>query len=177
MTPPPESPQARLAVSRNALVRQMVRGDGCVGNDTPNGPDSSDYAQAGGGYEGADRSSVWHVFTQAAMAWWQHHPAQVAIQIGRPLLNSYAREKPLQLLGIAAGVGAAAVLVKPWRLVSATGLAAALLKSTKPSTALLSLLPGFRQQSQSNTPEKHNSPKKTHHEIATKEYDRSTDAG
>ena len=65
---------------------------------------------------------------------------QLAIEIGRPFLDNYARDKPVQLLGIAAGVGAAAVLVKPWRLVSVTGLAIAVLKSTKLSSTLLSLL-------------------------------------
>ena len=65
----------------------------------------------------------------------------LVIDIGRPFLNNYARDKPLQLLGIAAGSGAAAVLVKPWRLVSVTGLAVAVLRSTKLSSTLLSLLP------------------------------------
>ena len=90
---------------------------------------------------------------QAAQAWWQHHPVQIAVDIGRPFLTNYARDKPIQLLAIAAGVGAAAVLVKPWRLVSVTGLAVAAFKSTKISSPLLSLLPraGLRNSADKKT--------------------------
>ena len=142
MTPPiPDSPQARLAASRKALVRQMTRDDGRAGNDEPNDVRGSSASQTGEAQTGTQRSSAWQILTQAMMTWWQHHPVQLAIDIGRPFLNNYARDKPLQLLGIAAGAGAAAVLIKPWRLVSVTGLAVAALKSTKLSTTLLSLLP------------------------------------
>lgn len=140
MTPTAESPQARLAASRKALVRQMVRDDGRAGNDAPDGYRSSGDAQTADANDDTERSSMWQVLTQAVMAWWQHHPVQLAIDIGRPFLSNYARDKPLQLLGIAAGIGAAAVLVKPWRLVSFTGLAVAALRSTKLSSTLLSLL-------------------------------------
>lgn len=141
MTPTTDSPQARLAASRKALVRQMVRDDGRADPDAPNGFHGSDSTQTNDAHPGTERSSTWQVFTQAVMAWWQHHPVQMAVDIGRPFLNNYARDKPLHLIGIAAGVGAAAVLIKPWRLVSITGLAVAALKSTKLSTTLLSLLP------------------------------------
>ena len=141
MTPTPDSPQARLAASRKALLRQMTRDDGRTGNDQPKDLHGSGDAQTAEGQTGKERSSTWQIFTQAAMTWWQHHPVQMAIDIGRPFLSNYARDKPLQLLGIAAGVGAAAVVIKPWRLVSVTGLAVAALKSTKLSTTLLSLLP------------------------------------
>lgn len=156
MTPTSDSPQTRLAASRKALVRQMARDDGRADDDTPNGFYSSSHGQMNDAQPGADRNSTWQVFTQAVMAWWQHHPVQVAVDIGRPLLNSYARDKPLRLLGIAAGVGAAAVFIKPWRLVSLTGLAAAALKSTNLSATVLSLLPraapqGYSKQTQQPT--------------------------
>lgn len=141
MTPTSDSPQARLVASRNALVRHMARADGRSSHDAPNDLHGSEHAQTDDAQTLSEHSSTWQIFTQAAVAWWQHHPAQVAIDIGRPLLSSYARDKPLQLLGIAAAVGATAVLIKPWRMVSVTGLAVAALKSTKLSTALLSLLP------------------------------------
>ena len=89
----------------------------------------------------APDSSVWRVLKQATMAWWQHHPAQLAADVGRPLLNNYAREKPYQLLALAASAGAIAVVAKPWRLVSVTGLAVAALRSTRLSNALLGLIP------------------------------------
>jgi hypothetical protein len=135
MTPTPDSPQARLAASRKALIRQMARDDGSFDD-----ADSLHEPAADAG-RGSQRSGTWQVLSQAVMAWWQHHPVQIAVDIGRPFLNNYARDKPLQLLGLAAGVGAAIVLVKPWRLVSITGLGLAALRSTKVSGTLLSLLP------------------------------------
>jgi|GEM_PF-575709 len=141
MTPTPDSPQARLAASRKALVRQMARDDGRAGNEEPNGFRGSSEEQTVDAQTSRDRSSTWQVFTQAMMAWWQYHPMHLAIDIGRPFMRNYARDKPLQLLGIAAGIGAAAALVRPWRLVSVTGLVVAALKATKLSTTLLSLLP------------------------------------
>jgi hypothetical protein len=56
------------------------------------------------------------------------------------VLGNYAREKPLQLLGIAAVAGAAAVAFKPWRLVSLGSVLLAALKSSEISGALLSML-------------------------------------
>jgi hypothetical protein len=139
MTPVIDSPQIRLAASREALVRQMT-GE-CP--STADGPDrdandSLRGADAGGN---AQDSSTWQFLKQAVMAWWQHHLAQLAVDLGQPLLNNYARDKPFQLLAIAAGAGAIAVLIKPWRLVSITGLAMAALKSTGLSSTLLSLIP------------------------------------
>lgn len=143
MTPPPDSPQARLTASRKALVRQMSNSDGRLDNDPQarlhefSNPSSSSNHKTEG-------SSTWHVFTRAVMAWWQHHPVQVAVDVGRPFLNNYARDKPLQLLGMAVATGAAVVLIKPWRLVSMTGLAVAALKSTNLSSTLLSFLSGSK---------------------------------
>jgi hypothetical protein len=119
----------------------MARDDGRAGIDTPNGSRNSSDTQTADTNDGTERSSMWQVLNQAVMAWWQHHPVQLAVDIGRPFLGNCARDKPLQLLGIAAGMGAAAVFIKPWRLVSVTGLVVAALKSTKLSTTLLSLLP------------------------------------
>jgi hypothetical protein len=134
----------------------MAGADGQADDDTPNGFHSSSHGQMNGAQPGADHNSTWQVFTQAVMACWQHHPVQVAVDIGRPFLNNYARDKPLQLLGIAAAVGVAAVFVKPWRLVSIAGLAAAALKSTNLSATVLSLLPraapqGYSKQTQNPT--------------------------
>jgi membrane-associated PAP2 superfamily phosphatase len=55
-------------------------------------------------------------------------------------LNRYAHDKPVQLLGAAAALGAALVVVRPWRLVSITSLLLATLKSSGLTTTLLSLL-------------------------------------
>ena len=86
------------------------------------------------------KNSTWQTLKRTVRLWWQHHPAQLAIDVAKPVLGNYAREKPLQLVGIAAGVGAAVVLIRPWRLVSMTGLLFATIKSTEFSGLLLSLL-------------------------------------
>ena len=149
MTPIPDSPQTRLAASRKALSRYMARHDDRTDSDASDSSHNSGDTQWADAHPDTSRSSTWHVLTQAVLAWWQHHPVQVAVDIGRPFLNNYARDKPVHLLGIAAGIGAAAILVKPWRLVSVTGLVVAALKSTRLSTTLLSMLPRAAPRSDS----------------------------
>ena len=128
------SPQDRLAASRRAIVRYMRDGEppasGQQYADEPEyGPDSP---QAGAG--------KWQFFKHAVHSWWQHHPAQLALALGKPALSRYAEEQPLRLLGLAAGAGAAVVWIRPWRLVSLTGLLFATLKSSEVSALMLSLL-------------------------------------
>lgn len=48
-------------------------------------------------------------------AWWSRHPLHVVADIGEPLAQKYARRHPYRLLAIAAAVGAAVVVLKPWR--------------------------------------------------------------
>ena len=131
------TPQDRLIASRKAILRHMTAGDEVY---TRHGgkprfseaPDAGDTEHASGG--------TWQSIKRAVRVWWHHHPAQLALDLAKPVLGKYAEEKPLQLLGIAAGLGAAVVLVRPWRLVSVTGLAVATLKSSEVSGLLLSLL-------------------------------------
>ena len=149
MTPTSDSPQARLAASRKALFRYMERHDGRGDTHTTDSSSDSGDTQWADAQPNAGRGSTWHVLRQAVLAWWQHHPLQIAVDIGRPFLNNYARDKPVQMLGIAAGIGAAAIVVKPWRLISMTGLTVAALKSTRLSTTLLSLLPRAAPRSNS----------------------------
>ena len=56
------------------------------------------------------------------------------------MLETYARRKPLQFLGIAAAAGAVIVVARPWRLISATGLVMALLKSSQLSGLVMSAM-------------------------------------
>ena len=140
MTPTADTPQARLAASRKALVRQMARVDGRPNNDSSNDSLGSNQATEDV-HLNTELSGTWQILTQAVRAWWQHHPVQLAVDIGRPFLSKFARDKPMQLLGIAAGVGASVVFIKPWRLMSLTGLAIAAFKSTNLSSTLLSMLP------------------------------------
>ena len=76
----------------------------------------------------------------AVQVWWRHHPAKLALEIAQPSLHQYAQRKPYHLLGIAAAVGVATVFVRPWRLVSVTGLALAAVKSSGIANMAMSIL-------------------------------------
>jgi hypothetical protein len=105
------TPQERLALSRKALVRHMVRHsqtheeDGIFGLDD----DLSDSPASGG---------TLNLLKYAARSWWRHHPASVVTELARPLLDDYAKAHPFRLLGLSAGAGAALVVFRPWRMVS-----------------------------------------------------------
>lgn len=77
---------------------------------------------------------------RAAGNWWRHHPAHMGVELATPLLSAYASRKPVQFLGIAAAVGALLMVVRPWRLVSLTGLAVALVKSSQLSSVIMSAM-------------------------------------
>ena len=130
-TPPPLSPIERLAISHQAIVRQMGHAASPAAGDTA--------ADDGAGDIDAS-SSTWALARQALGAWWRGHPAHLAVELATPVLKTYAEEKPLKLLGIAAGAGAAVVLLRPWRLMSLTGLVLAALKSSQMSGVFSSLL-------------------------------------
>ena len=67
-------------------------------------------------------ASLWRTLQHTARAWWQSHPAHLALEVAEPLFDKYARAHPTKVLTIAAATGAALVLAKPWRLISITGL-------------------------------------------------------
>jgi hypothetical protein len=135
-TKPEPSPQDRLAASRQAILRYMMSG-----NEAHDGQrHQTSFDDASDTDPTSSTRSTWQTIMRAVRVWWHHHPAQLALDVARPVLNKYAEEKPLQLLGVAAAAGAVVVLIKPWRLVSFTGLALAALKSSNASGLLLSLL-------------------------------------
>jgi hypothetical protein len=51
------------------------------------------------------------------------------VEFAKPMLSSYAGRKPVQFLGIAAVAGAALFFMRPWKLISVTGILVALVKS------------------------------------------------
>lgn len=61
--------------------------------------------------------------------WWKYHPAHMALDIARPALGAYARRKPMQYLGLAALAGAGLFFLRPWKLISVTGIVVALARS------------------------------------------------
>ncbi|MDI1237954.1 MAG: hypothetical protein PSV26_10780 [Polaromonas sp.] len=124
----PLSPRERLAMTRQALVRQM-------NHDT-----STAIEQGGSDVEIDASASTWSLVKQTALSWWQGHPASLALDFAQPRMQRFAQEQPLKLLGISAGLGAATVLLRPWRLVSLTGLVFAALKSSEVTGLASSLL-------------------------------------
>ena len=125
------SARERLALSRQAIVRQM--------NHESAEPAPSD----GSARPEIDASaSTWDLGRQVVRAWWRNHPANLALDVARPVIGSYAERHPFQLLGISAGLGAAVVLMRPWRLMSLTGVLMAAVKSPQLSGVISSLLSG-----------------------------------
>jgi hypothetical protein len=91
----------------------------------------------------------------AARAWWSHHPAQLAVEMATPALRSTMRKRPFQVLALAAGIGALLVVTRPWRLISLTTLAVAIVKSSRLSGAVMSALSdaqGWREQQRGREP-------------------------
>lgn len=129
----PHSPQERLAASRQALVRQMSREN----YSTKNSGQNSDVAFS----NSSKAAGIWQISKQMLLTWWQHHPVHLAADVAKPFLTQAAREKPLQLVAVAAVLGAALVISKPWRLVSVTGLVLTAFKSTRLSSVVTSLMP------------------------------------
>jgi hypothetical protein len=142
------TPQERLASSRKAIIRHMTRGDDGSQKYAPDGSHhDNDGATDRAGSGGCHGDSNWNVIKNTARAWWHHHPANVAFDVAKPVVESYTRNHPLKVLGIAAGLGAAAVWIKPWRLVSIGGLAALAMRSTNISGAVFSMLTSWRTPS------------------------------
>jgi hypothetical protein len=131
-----KSPQERLAQSRRAITRYLRRQNGHADEEH-----FSDDPAAGPNTPRRDGAGAWWpVLKHAGRSWWRHHPAHLAGEMAVPVIQAYAREKPLQLLGVAAGVGAAAVLIRPWRLVSVNRLVSGVMGSTELSGVVLSVL-------------------------------------
>ncbi len=133
---PNPTPQERLATSRKAMVRHMTRykrgAQNTYAEDANNAEDTAAHHSTADG--------TWRILKHAVRTWWHHHPVNVAMEIARPVLNQYAREHPVKLVGIAAGIGVATVLLRPWRLVSLGTVVAAALKPPQLPNFLLSML-------------------------------------
>jgi hypothetical protein len=134
------TPVQRLQASRQAIMArlqaQRPSGQGGWRGTTARGDD----ALPGSGW--------WSVVRDMLGAWWQNHPAHTAAQVVQPVLSAYAQERPLQVVGIAAGLGAALVVFRPWRLVSIGALVAAALKSPAIPGLFMSLLASDRRHTE-----------------------------
>jgi hypothetical protein len=131
------TPAQKLARSRLAIVQYLdqreyrgeARRDGAWNGEDEGGPRSR-------------TSGLIDGISAAARSWWRHHPAQLALEMATPALQSCMRRKPFQVLAISAGVGALVAVIRPWRLISLTTVALAVVKSSQLSGVVMSALAG-----------------------------------
>lgn len=133
------TPRQRLALSRQAMVRQLNGGrvpeEVDVRSDVSDASSPGSYDTDGAALPRSARSSShgfpWRsVARNVAQRWWQRHPANAVGQLAKPVLSRYAHEQPVKLMAVAATAGALMVVLRPWRLLSATALVALLFKSS-----------------------------------------------
>jgi hypothetical protein len=150
------TPQQRLAISRRALFNQIDSAadrDAEPAEHTRSTATTAAYAEASQGSSSHPSSKKkkrglldglpWLSVAQSFGArWWRRHPANAMVQLAQPLLQRYARKQPGKLIAIAAGTGAVLMLVKPWRLLSVTALAAAVLKTSDVADMVTTLMHG-----------------------------------
>jgi hypothetical protein len=73
----------------------------------------------------------WSALVEAGLSsWWREHPLHAGASLVKSVTVEIAQRKPLQLVAVAAVAGVAVVLLRPWRLVSASALALSLWRSS-----------------------------------------------
>jgi hypothetical protein len=132
------TPQQRLAISRRALLRQLHGDHPDETLPPPHGYD--DDAEGPYVFPSIEPSGWISVARRLGERWWRRHPANAVGQLAKPLLKRYAREQPFKVLGTAAAIGAAVVLIKPWRLLSITAVLAAVLKTSDVADLVTTLM-------------------------------------
>ena len=111
MTPAEKLNRSRLAIIEYLEGRERKSGRGGTRDE-----DTADDADAAGGTEEQRRArrpsrGGWiGGMSGAARAWWRHHPAQLALEMATPTLQSTLRKRPFLVLGVSAGVGALLVV-------------------------------------------------------------------
>lgn len=138
------SPQARLEITRKAIVRHMNRDHWSAADDDRN-LTADEIRQPRKGLLNA-----WDSITHAVLLWWHRHPASAVVELARPLMKDYAGSHPFKLLSVSAGVGIAVVLVKPWRMMSLGSWLVAAVKSSGLTSAAVSWLSRPRRKSETN---------------------------
>jgi len=144
------TPQQRLVASRRAIVQSMHRDHSEASQDDTFDGAPSKPASAGNGSSAGESHShrthssglngLWRSVRRSTSAWWRTHPACLAVDVVQPMVEKYARAKPLKLIGMAAAVGAVVVIAKPWRLISVTGVLVAAFRSTQMSRLIATVL-------------------------------------
>ncbi|MBG6077184.1 hypothetical protein [Polaromonas sp. CG_9.11] len=138
------TPQERLAISRKAIVRHMNRHH----RDVEERLDSNvDQVNRNGTQVASSDHNLLEKIKYAVRMWWHRHPASAAVELASPFLRDYASLHPFKLLGISAATGAALVIVRPWRMMSASALLVATVKSSGLSNTLFTMLSSLTRPS------------------------------
>ena len=127
--------RSRLAILEH-IHRKEERRNRAYRDEEPSFGERVHEARSGPG----GRAGWFEAIGEALHGWWHHHPARTAVEIARPFLASYARQKPVAYVGAAAVAGAVLLLLRPWKLVSVTGIAFAVLKSPQVAGMIMSAL-------------------------------------
>jgi hypothetical protein len=148
----------KLARSRQAILQHVAKrqrkhdpheepaGAGFAGlDDEAHDPYDEPPDHGGGGWFAHMRRAV--------RTWWRYHPAHMAVELASPLMRNYARRRPMQLLGISLATGAALTFARPWRLISITTLAIAVLKSSQLSSLLMAAMSAADYRKDNERPE------------------------
>lgn len=122
------TPAQRLALSRQAIV-DHIEG---------RGPKREERVKSDAPGQAARGEPPW--WSDALRGWWQHHPAHIALEFARPMLSSYAKVSPWKMVGAALAAGVVAVVLRPWRLLTLSGLLFGVLRGSQLPRMLFSLL-------------------------------------
>jgi hypothetical protein len=145
----------RLARNRQAILEHIARRQRKHDprEEPPEGFDDP-YAAFAADEEPYEGGAGWFGRIQHAVrTWWRYHPAHMAVELASPLMRSYARRKPMQLLAISAAAGAALTFTRPWRLISLTTIVVAVLKSSQLSHLLMAAMSAADYRKDSERPE------------------------
>ena len=120
----------RMARSRQAIIDHV--------RHTRHG--SPQPGEAGGAAQGEVPQGRWEGVKSAIGEWWKHHPVRMGLDVAQPVVIALAGRHPMRLLALSAAAGAFLVLMRPWRLISVTGLLMAAIRSPRLSSAVLSAI-------------------------------------
>lgn len=130
---PELTPRQRLEETRRAIAAQLARRRGA-----PIRTEEAEYFED----SSTVQPGVLPSLRRGARTWWQSHPVHGVVELAQPALEDYAQRRPFKLVGIAAGAGAALTLLKSWRVLSLTGVAIALIRTSDIKGAARSLMAG-----------------------------------
>jgi hypothetical protein len=146
----------KLARSRQAILEHVARRH--RKHDPREEPEDHEFAEmnAYAAYEedAPDPGAGWFGHMRHVVrTWWRYHPAHMVVDLATPMMRSYARRKPLQLLGISLAAGAVLTFARPWKVISIGTILVALLKSGQMSHLLTAAMSAADYRKDASRPE------------------------